>query len=136
MQSSFSLQRVGGLVFRFRSSHHFAANSGANFGIKGTLAMSTLSSAAYGFEVPIRDCRELIGTSNPPHQSEFDGSPREHFDVAQSSRSSGPAVGRASVARGSRASGSHADPLGGRGSRPRGPRRHAGSRGARLPGMV
>src|SRR5712692_5598020 len=57
------------LVFRFRSSHHFAAHSGANFGIKGTLAMSTLSSAAYGFEVPIRDCRELIGTSNPPHWS-------------------------------------------------------------------
>src|SRR5215216_5757506 len=44
-----------------------AAPSSANFGIKGTLATSTLSSAAYGFEVPTRDCRELIGTSNPPH---------------------------------------------------------------------
>src|SRR5215216_1627706 len=55
------------LVFRFRSSHHFAAPSSANFGIKGTLALSILSSAAYGFEVPTRDCRELIGTSNPPH---------------------------------------------------------------------
>src|SRR2546428_12438755 len=49
------------LVFRFRSSHHFGAPSSANFGIKGTLAISTLSSAAYGFEVPTRDCRELIG---------------------------------------------------------------------------
>src|SRR5215216_3964600 len=55
------------LVFRFRSSHHVAAPSSANFGIKGTLAISILSSAAYGFEVPTRDCRELIGTSNPPH---------------------------------------------------------------------
>src|SRR5947209_5836083 len=25
------------------------------------------ASAAYGFEVPTRDCRELVGTSNPPH---------------------------------------------------------------------
>src|SRR5437870_3593711 len=57
----------GSLVFRFRSSHHFAAPSSANFGIKGTLAISILSSAAYGFEVPTRDCRELVGTSNPPH---------------------------------------------------------------------
>src|SRR5712691_6276611 len=48
------------LVFRFRSSHHFAAPSSAHFGIKGTLAISILSSAAYGFEVPTRDCRELI----------------------------------------------------------------------------
>src|SRR5215211_7803510 len=55
------------LVFRFRSSHHFAAPSSANFGIKRTLAISIVSSAAYGFEVPTRDCRELIGTSNPPH---------------------------------------------------------------------
>src|SRR5215216_7807570 len=46
-----------------------AARSHANFGIKGTLAMSTLSSAAYGFEVPRRDCHELIGTSNPPSDS-------------------------------------------------------------------
>src|SRR5207253_770025 len=59
--------QLGHLVFRFRSSHHFAALSSANFGIKGTLAISILSSAAYGFEVPTRDCRELIGTSNPPH---------------------------------------------------------------------
>src|SRR5438132_711035 len=43
---------IAALVFRFRSSHHFAAPSSANFGIKGTLAISILSSAAYGFEVP------------------------------------------------------------------------------------
>src|SRR5215216_6534386 len=60
----------GSPVFRFRSSHHFAAPSSANFGIKGTLATSIRSSAAYGFEVPTQDCRELIGTSNPPHQSQ------------------------------------------------------------------
>src|SRR5262249_15205245 len=56
-----------GLVFRFRSSHHFAAPSSANFGIKGTLAISMFSSAAYGFKFPTRDCRELIGPPNPPH---------------------------------------------------------------------
>ena len=34
-----SLNRIiGGLVSRFRSSHHCAAPSSANFGIKGTLA--------------------------------------------------------------------------------------------------
>src|SRR5713101_6130925 len=55
------------LVLRFRSSHHFAADSGANFGIKGALAISMLSSAVFGFEVPTRACCKLIGTSNPPH---------------------------------------------------------------------
>src|SRR5215831_8161012 len=34
------------LVFRFRSSHQFAAYSRANFGIKGTLAILMFSSAA------------------------------------------------------------------------------------------
>jgi hypothetical protein len=34
------------LVFRFRSSHQFAAYSRANFGIKGTLAILMCSSAA------------------------------------------------------------------------------------------
>src|SRR5436305_15195580 len=56
-----------GLVLRFRSSHHFAADSSANFGIKGALAISMLSSAVFGFEVPTRACCKLIGTSNPPH---------------------------------------------------------------------
>ena len=36
---------------RFRSSHHCAAHSFANFGIKGTLAIYD-SSAVFGFEVP------------------------------------------------------------------------------------
>src|SRR6478609_6428025 len=39
------------LVSRFRSSHHCAAQSFANFGIKGTLAIYD-SSAVFGFEVP------------------------------------------------------------------------------------
>src|SRR3954469_20222091 len=39
------------LVSRFRSSHHCAARSFANFGIKGTLAIY-VSSAVFGFEVP------------------------------------------------------------------------------------
>src|SRR3954451_3636059 len=39
------------LVSRFRSSHHHAARSFANFGIKGTLAIYD-SSAVVGFEVP------------------------------------------------------------------------------------
>src|SRR4051794_40764928 len=39
------------LVTRFRSSHHCAAHSFANFGIKGTLAIYD-SSAVFGFEVP------------------------------------------------------------------------------------
>src|SRR5207237_185942 len=38
----------------------FAANSGANFGIKGALAISMLSSAVFGFEVPTRACCKLI----------------------------------------------------------------------------
>src|SRR5262249_13190912 len=57
------------LVFRFRSSHQFAAHSHANFGIKGTLAISILSSTAYEFEVPQRASRQVIGTSNSPHQA-------------------------------------------------------------------
>jgi hypothetical protein len=40
-------------VSRFRSSHHYAARSLANFGIKGTLAIYD-SSAVFGFEVPTR----------------------------------------------------------------------------------
>src|SRR3954465_4437517 len=45
--------RIGfcSLVSRFRSSHHFAAHTFANFGIKGTLAIYD-SSAVFGFEVP------------------------------------------------------------------------------------
>src|SRR3954471_20237683 len=46
--SSFA-ERV--LVSRFRSSHHYAAHSFANFGIKGTLEIYD-SSAVFGFEVP------------------------------------------------------------------------------------
>ncbi len=42
---------AGHLVSRFRSSHHYAARSLANFGIKGTLAIYD-SSAVFGFEVP------------------------------------------------------------------------------------
>ena len=44
-------QPGGGLVSQFRSSHHCAAHSFANFGIKGTLAIYD-SSAVFGFEVP------------------------------------------------------------------------------------
>src|SRR6476646_7077350 len=47
--SSFALATM--LVSRFRSSHHCAAHSFANFGIKGTLALYD-SSAVFGFEVP------------------------------------------------------------------------------------
>src|SRR3954465_5531322 len=39
------------LVSRFRSSHHCAAHSFANLGIKGTLEIYD-SSAVFGFEVP------------------------------------------------------------------------------------
>ena len=61
------VESESGLVLRFRISHHFAAHSSAKFGIKGALAMSTLSSAAYEFEVPMSGCRKVIGTSNSPH---------------------------------------------------------------------
>ena len=44
-------RRGSALVSRFRSSHHCAAHSFANFGIKGTLAIYD-SSAVFGFEVP------------------------------------------------------------------------------------
>ncbi len=44
-------QRELPLVSRFRSSHHCAAHSFANFGIKGTLAIYD-SGAGFGFEVP------------------------------------------------------------------------------------
>ena len=44
------------LVSRFRSSHHYAARSLANFGIKGTLAIYD-SSAVFGFEVPYTSAR-------------------------------------------------------------------------------
>src|SRR6476646_1885607 len=47
--SSFALATM--LVSRFRSLHHCAAHSFANFGIKGTLALYD-SSAVFGFEVP------------------------------------------------------------------------------------
>src|SRR5436190_13390099 len=58
--------RNGPLVSRFRSSHHCAAHSFANFGIKGTLAIHD-SSAVFGFEVPTQRAAIMIGTSNPPH---------------------------------------------------------------------
>jgi hypothetical protein len=45
------MQTGTALVSRFRSSHHYAARSLANFGIKGTLAIYD-SSAVFGFEVP------------------------------------------------------------------------------------
>src|SRR3979490_1185472 len=81
------------LVSRFRSSHHCAAHSFANFGIKGTLAIYD-SSAVFGFEVPTKTrgyndrnfkstalnlvwfcirrsyeglAANMIGTSNAPH---------------------------------------------------------------------
>src|SRR2546426_6270276 len=58
---------IGPLVLRFRSSHHFAAPSRANFGIKGALA-SICFQCGFGFEVPILTLpHNLIGTSNPPH---------------------------------------------------------------------
>jgi hypothetical protein len=53
-------------VSRFRNSHHYAARSLANFGIKGTLAIID-SCAVFGFEVPHKRAAIMIGTSNPPH---------------------------------------------------------------------
>src|SRR6185503_21287619 len=47
------ISNAGELVSRFRSSHHYAARSLVNFGIKGTLAIYD-SSAVVGFEVPTR----------------------------------------------------------------------------------
>ena len=49
--SSETTNGLARLVSRFRSSHHCAAHSFANFGIKGTLAIYD-SSAVFGFEVP------------------------------------------------------------------------------------
>src|SRR6185437_310603 len=49
--SSETTNGLATLVSRFRSSHHCAAHSFANFGIKGTLAIYD-SSAGFGFEVP------------------------------------------------------------------------------------
>src|SRR5580765_2045223 len=49
--SSETTNGLARLVSRFRSSHHFAAHTFANFGIKGTLAIYD-SSAVFGFEVP------------------------------------------------------------------------------------
>src|SRR5262249_59495803 len=56
----------GGLVSRFRSSQTIAAQSRANFGIKGTLANFN-SSVVFGFEVPMSGRRIFVGTSSPPH---------------------------------------------------------------------
>jgi hypothetical protein len=55
------------LVFRFRSSHQFAAHSRANFGIKGTLAMLMFSSAALDLKFLQEPAANFVGTSNPPH---------------------------------------------------------------------
>src|SRR6478609_36430 len=49
--SSETTNGLARLVSRIRSSHHCAAHSFANFGIKGTLAIYD-SSAVFGFEVP------------------------------------------------------------------------------------
>src|SRR5262249_61077075 len=56
----------GRLVSRFRSSQTVAAQSRANFGIKGTLANFD-SSVVFGFEVPMSGRRIFVGTSSPPH---------------------------------------------------------------------
>ena len=64
--SSETTNGLARLVSRFRSSHHCAAHSFANFGIKGTLAIYD-SSAVFGFEVPTQRAAIMIGTSNPPH---------------------------------------------------------------------
>src|SRR3954466_15507476 len=56
------------LVSRFRSSHHCAAHSFANFGSKGTLTIYD-SSAVFGFEVPTQtrgyDDRNFKSTALP-----------------------------------------------------------------------
>src|SRR3954447_15277751 len=51
---------------RFRSSHHWAARSFANFGIKGTPAIYD-SSAVLDLKVLHKRAAIMIGTSNPPH---------------------------------------------------------------------
>jgi hypothetical protein len=56
----------GTLVSRFRSSHHCAAHSFANFGIKGTLAIYD-SSAVLDLKFLHKRAAIVIGTSNPPH---------------------------------------------------------------------
>jgi len=54
------------LVSRFRSSHHCAAHSFANFGIKGTLGIYD-SSAVLDLKFLHKRAAIMIGTSNPPH---------------------------------------------------------------------
>src|SRR3954468_2685845 len=54
------------LVSRFRSSHHCAAHSFANFGIKGTRAIYE-SSAVLDLKFLHKRAAITIGTSNPPH---------------------------------------------------------------------
>src|SRR6185312_6991466 len=70
------------LVSRFRSSHHCAAQSFANFGIKGTLAIYD-SSAVFGFEVPTQtrgyNDRNFKSTALVPfcHSVNAFGAPRD-----------------------------------------------------------
>ena len=57
-----------GLVSRFRSSHHCAAPSFANFGIKGTLA-NLLIWCGFWFRSPHFDSLRVMWTSEPPHRA-------------------------------------------------------------------
>src|ERR1051326_8102217 len=58
---------IGPLVSRFRRSYHFAARSVRTSESKRTLATLLILVRLFGFDVPKRTRRELIGTSNPPH---------------------------------------------------------------------
>src|SRR3954467_4058417 len=83
------------LVSRFRSSHHCAAHSFANFGIKGTLAIYD-SSAVFGFEVPTRtrgyNDRSFKSTALPPSEQPLDV-PELQFDVSRAAVIALPGIG-------------------------------------------
>src|SRR3954467_9889805 len=73
------------LVSRFRSSHHCAAHSFANFGIKRTLAIYD-SSAVFGFEVPTQtrghNDENFKSTALAPSEQPLDV-PELQFDVGR-----------------------------------------------------
>ena len=79
------------LVSRFRSSHHYAARSFANFGIKGTLAIYD-SSAVFGFEVPTQtrgyNDRNFKSTALPAVPRHRQGTP--HPPARERKITSGP----------------------------------------------
>src|SRR3954468_16511308 len=77
---------MSNLVSRFRSSHHCAAHSFANFGIKGTLALYD-SSAVFGFEVPTQ--------TRGYNDRNFKSTALVELDISAVSQNLGPAFGLA-----------------------------------------